>query len=58
MINNFFHSHILCGLVWTNVKTLGVTERIDGVVENWNYRCNITGANAHASIHDSPLHVF
>jgi hypothetical protein len=44
--------------VWTNAETLGVIERIDGVVENWNYRCNITGANAHASIHDSPLHVF
>jgi hypothetical protein len=32
MINNFFHSHILCVLVWTNVETLSITEGADGVL--------------------------
>jgi hypothetical protein len=32
MINNFFCSHILCVLVWTNAETLGVAEGVDGVV--------------------------
>jgi hypothetical protein len=32
MINNFFRSHILCVLVWTDAKTLGVVEGTDGVV--------------------------
>jgi hypothetical protein len=32
MINNFFCSHILCVLVWIDVKTLGVAEGADGVV--------------------------
>ncbi len=33
MISNFFHSHILCVLVWIDVETLGIVEGIDGVVE-------------------------
>jgi hypothetical protein len=33
MISNFFRSHILCVLVWTNAETLGVVEVADGVVE-------------------------
>jgi hypothetical protein len=32
MISNFFRSHILCVLVWTDAETLGVAEGADGVV--------------------------
>jgi hypothetical protein len=32
MISNFFRSHILCVLVWTNVETLGITEGTYGVL--------------------------
>ncbi len=32
MISNFFHSHILCVLVWIDPETLGVAEGADGVV--------------------------
>jgi hypothetical protein len=32
MINKFFHSHILCVLVWIDAKTLGIAEGADGVV--------------------------
>jgi hypothetical protein len=31
MINNFFCSHIICVLVWTDAKTLGIVEGADGV---------------------------
>jgi hypothetical protein len=33
MISNFFRSHILCVLVWTDAETLGIVEVADGVVE-------------------------
>jgi len=33
MISNFFCSYILCLLVLTDAKTLGVVEVADGVVE-------------------------
>jgi hypothetical protein len=33
MISNFFCSHILCVLVWTDAETLGVIEVANGVVE-------------------------
>jgi hypothetical protein len=32
MISNFFRSHILCVLLWTDAETLGVAEGADGFV--------------------------
>jgi hypothetical protein len=32
MISNFFRSHILCVLLWTDAETLGDVEGVDGVV--------------------------
>jgi hypothetical protein len=32
MIRNFFCSHLLCVLVWTDAETLGVAEGANGAI--------------------------